>query len=81
MNQGLIIALFRMEWEGFNMGVCCCQLAGTNACRTCPNNNNQDVRYEVHNPIIMQIPQYGWICPKCGKVLNPIYYEHVCGGK
>jgi predicted amidophosphoribosyltransferase len=47
--------------------VCNCSLAGTQACKNCP-------RYieafgKENNMAIPTI--YGWICPKCGRVLTP----------
>ena len=47
--------------------ICDCSLAGTQACKNCP-------RYieafgKENNMAIPTI--YGWVCPKCGRVLAP----------
>ena len=35
------------------MGICCCSLAGTEVCKTCSNNNNNDTNFTPfkRNPI------------------------------
>ena len=51
------------------MPVCCCSLAGTAACLTCPN------RTVLPNPAMWHevnvAPQKGWECPVCGMVMAP----------
>jgi hypothetical protein len=57
------------------MRVCNCTLAGTAACRTCPNgypNFGREFTFFPEWPTYRR-PQTesGWVCPKCGSVYGP----------
>ena len=63
------------------MLTCCCSLAGTNACLSCPRYlqyNNLNWQYPIK-----QIPtaQWGWVCPKCDKINAPFVVSCDCNNK
>lgn len=53
---------------------CCCSLAGTRACDTCPNGpSNQMIGRWM--PVYGSNPPQPWICPKCGRAYSGMRTE------
>jgi hypothetical protein len=67
--------------------ICCCSLAGTLACFSCPSHIAEmqaQRQAQIQNPgwaqvfVRTQPIGFGWICPRCNKVNAPDVKECLC---